>query len=258
MTFAKLALRQRRGVASCAGSARARAACSSARSSLRTLVRSQPLCTKVSLPSGRTSEIVTWRSTLGRRRADPRLERAGADDRVFGGERRGDVGQRVPARALRPVVGGRRGPQPARAAAGVAGEVGRRPRRRVPGEASAPAVGRRRVGAARRRRPRYHERAARRRAAGSARTSARSRAPARPARAAGAVVEQDPYRRQRLERGERGVVARAAPGSGRRAASTPATPITALKIAGASAFGRRRELRRRGARRRARGSRTSG
>ena len=36
-----------------------------AASSLRMLVRSQPLCTKVSLPSGRTSEIVAWRSALG-------------------------------------------------------------------------------------------------------------------------------------------------------------------------------------------------
>src|SRR3954447_7658599 len=34
-------------------------------SSLRSLVLSQPLCTKVSLPSGRTSETVACRSTLG-------------------------------------------------------------------------------------------------------------------------------------------------------------------------------------------------
>jgi hypothetical protein len=31
--------------------------------SLRASLRSQPLCTKVSIPSGRTSETVTWRST---------------------------------------------------------------------------------------------------------------------------------------------------------------------------------------------------
>ena len=36
-----------------------------AASSLRSLPRSQPLCTKVSLPSGRTSLIVAWRSTFG-------------------------------------------------------------------------------------------------------------------------------------------------------------------------------------------------
>src|SRR5689334_9905670 len=33
--------------------------------SLRSLARIQPLCTKVSLPSGRTSLIVAWRSTSG-------------------------------------------------------------------------------------------------------------------------------------------------------------------------------------------------
>src|SRR4051794_24925978 len=34
-------------------------------SSLRSLPRSQPPCTNVSLPSGRTSVIVAWRSTVG-------------------------------------------------------------------------------------------------------------------------------------------------------------------------------------------------
>ena len=34
------------------------------RSSLRSLARSQPPCTNVSLPSGRTSLIVAWRSAL--------------------------------------------------------------------------------------------------------------------------------------------------------------------------------------------------
>src|SRR5690348_3884915 len=34
-------------------------------SSLRSLARSQPFWTKVSLPSGRTSLTVAWRSTLG-------------------------------------------------------------------------------------------------------------------------------------------------------------------------------------------------
>src|SRR6185312_7336924 len=34
-------------------------------SSLRSSARSQPPCTKVSLPSGRTSVIVAWRSTFG-------------------------------------------------------------------------------------------------------------------------------------------------------------------------------------------------
>ena len=33
--------------------------------SLRSLASSHPLCTNVSLPSGRTSETVTWRSTSG-------------------------------------------------------------------------------------------------------------------------------------------------------------------------------------------------
>src|SRR3954452_2339025 len=36
-----------------------------AASSLRSLPRTQPPCTKVSLPSGRTSVIVAWRSTFG-------------------------------------------------------------------------------------------------------------------------------------------------------------------------------------------------
>src|SRR3954463_867068 len=36
-----------------------------AASSLRSFARTQPFCTKVSLPSGRTSVIVAWRSTLG-------------------------------------------------------------------------------------------------------------------------------------------------------------------------------------------------
>src|SRR3954468_10613160 len=35
------------------------------RSSLRSLPRSQPPCTNVSLPSGRTSLMVAWRSTFG-------------------------------------------------------------------------------------------------------------------------------------------------------------------------------------------------
>src|SRR3712207_6403174 len=34
-------------------------------SSLRSLARSQPPCTNVSLPSGRTSLMVAWRSTFG-------------------------------------------------------------------------------------------------------------------------------------------------------------------------------------------------
>jgi len=34
-------------------------------SSLRAFPRTQPLCTKVSLPSGRTSLTVAWRSTFG-------------------------------------------------------------------------------------------------------------------------------------------------------------------------------------------------
>src|SRR3954471_16084919 len=34
-------------------------------SSLRSLPRSQPPCTNVSLPSGRTSVMVAWRSTFG-------------------------------------------------------------------------------------------------------------------------------------------------------------------------------------------------
>ena len=32
---------------------------------MRSLPRTQPFCTKVSLPSGRTSVTVAWRSTLG-------------------------------------------------------------------------------------------------------------------------------------------------------------------------------------------------
>ena len=44
-------------------------------SSLRALARSQPLCTNVSWPSGRTSETVAWRSTL---RAEARIHAASA------------------------------------------------------------------------------------------------------------------------------------------------------------------------------------
>ena len=65
MTSGERALGQRRGVGAAEASGTARAACSCAGSSLRSLARSQPLWTNVSLPSGRTSVIVACRSTSG-------------------------------------------------------------------------------------------------------------------------------------------------------------------------------------------------
>ena len=47
--------------------------------SLRSLARSQPFWTNVSLPSGRTSLTVAWRSTSGVEDFDPQVDRAAAD-----------------------------------------------------------------------------------------------------------------------------------------------------------------------------------
>ena len=57
-----------RGIGETSASRRLRTGSSSvllAASSLRSLARTQPPCTKVSLPSGRTSLIVACRSTFG-------------------------------------------------------------------------------------------------------------------------------------------------------------------------------------------------
>ncbi len=51
-----------------------------AQSSLRSLARSHPLWTYVSIPSGRTSDTVTWRSTSGVEARIHALQRSGADD----------------------------------------------------------------------------------------------------------------------------------------------------------------------------------
>ena len=78
----------------CAGSGPARAACSSRGRACAASPRIQPPCTKVSLPSGRTSLIVACRSTFGRRRADPEAHRAGAEHRRVLRQRLGHVGDR--------------------------------------------------------------------------------------------------------------------------------------------------------------------
>ena len=112
-----------------------------------------------------------------RGRLDPHLDGAAADDRRVRGQRRGHVRDRRPGRVLGPVVGRRRGPQAARAAAGVAGEVGRRASLLVPGEVVA---GRGRRSACRRsacRRRRSTTSGPGCRGSGTWRTSARSRAP---------------------------------------------------------------------------------
>src|SRR3954469_11050002 len=67
-----------------------------------------------------------------RRGLDPRLQRTRTDHGGVLCERRAHVGDRVRVRALGPVVRGRRGPEVA--GAGVAGEVGPRTGRGVPGE----------------------------------------------------------------------------------------------------------------------------
>ena len=87
-----------------AGSAPARAGCSSRRSSLRSLPRTQPFCTKVSLPSGLTSLIVAWRSTLGVEERTQSVHGAGADHRRVFGQRIGEVGDGAARRALLPLV----------------------------------------------------------------------------------------------------------------------------------------------------------
>ena len=116
-------------------------------SSLRALARSQPLWTKVSCPSGRTSETVAWRSTLRAGGADPGLERAARRPRrcrpAAAHSRRT---ARVPAGCCDQRYGRRRRPQPVRAARGVADEARRRPRRAAPGELVDPGGRRRRVG----------------------------------------------------------------------------------------------------------------
>ena len=205
------------------------------RSSLRALARSQPFCTNVSLPSGRTSETVTWRSTLG---AEERIHASSAPaptTAVSAVERRGHVGQRGPGGVLRQWYGGRRGPQPVRAGGRVAGEARRRPSRRLHVNASAPAA------------PGWRRRAPRRqRGTTSARCvpgsrearegAARSRGRERPASGcprrcrtgcgpAGSASKAAQRRR----------VGRAAPGSGRRAASRRGRPSRSGRCVGASA-----------------------
>ena len=85
--------------------------------SLRSLARIQPFWTKVSLPSGRTSLTVAWRSTSGVDDFTQRLTAPAADCGRVAAERRRDVGDGGARRGLHPVPFplGRVTPQPARA-----------------------------------------------------------------------------------------------------------------------------------------------
>ena len=194
-----------------------------AASSLRSLPRSQPPWTKVSLPSGRTSLIVAWRSTFGVEERTQACTAPAPMTVVVGAQRaRSGTTRALPAGLCGPLVGRRRGPQAAGAGRGVAGEVGQRARVGVPGERVRARLRRAWRRRARRSAPRYQRprRGARDREA--RRTTARSRGPGSPGLdAAGAVVEQDADRRQLLERRQRARRRSAAAGSGRAAASRP-------------------------------------
>ena len=110
-------------------------------SSARASPRIQPPCTKVSLPSGRISLIVTSRSTFG---FDERTQTSTAPTPstvVSAVSGVGRVGDRGAGRVLVPLVGRGGGPQPA-ARAGVAREVGRGAVRAVVGEAVGGGLGR--------------------------------------------------------------------------------------------------------------------
>ena len=91
--------------------------------SLRSLARNHPFWTKVSLPSGRTSLTVAWRSTSG---VDERTQRCTAPAPttvVFALQRRRDVGHGGARRVLSPLPLPLRGVAPQAAAAGVASVV---------------------------------------------------------------------------------------------------------------------------------------
>ena len=207
-----------------AGSAPARAGCSWRRRACAPLPRTQPFCTKVSLPSGLTSLIVACRSTLGAEERTQALTAPAPITVVSPASGVAEVGDGAARRALFPLVGGRRGPEPAVARGGVAGEVGGRQRVGVPGEPVGAGIGRRLVAEAAVRRevpgpglgPRDRELVEgllrSRGRAGRAR-GRRRRCRTGPSPASGPRRRPAPARRS------------AAAGSGRAAGGRPATPI---------------------------------
>src|SRR3954452_19057071 len=115
-------------------------------SSLRSFARSQPPWTKVSLPSGRTSVIVAWRSTFG---FDARTQTCSAPAPmtvVFALRGLVRYETALPAGGCSHLYGGVAVQRPFSPPRRVAGEVRERPRLRIPGERVRAGLRRRLVG----------------------------------------------------------------------------------------------------------------